>query len=308
MRNLQTIFNNYQNIVKTLWSKTYCACSKLLYENKIIQAFSIFTLIAILTITIFINSDKSINYRIAFSAFYILSVIACLRYKSKNIYLYKYWKGVKIPLLCFLFFYYTILFIMFFAYQFVVTFLICFFTFYFGIKYSFPFLLDKEINNDLVMYLSITSSFIFVTLKSSEETFNKGLEKTKHKLEEDIKKRSLQAKKKKGIVKIILKISLLQNLIIYNLSPIYSSNHIRYIIYFSYFSLLVFSNTHQYFSTEYLSHDFTNNSISGSLLTYLAFDNLYKDRNIMKDITPTNILKKVMDTIRKSINIVSEKE
>lgn len=55
--------------------------------------------------------------------------------------------------------------------------------------------------------------------------------------------------------------------------------------------LIIYSNTSQFLDTEYWIKELINNkAINGSLLTYLAFDNLYRDRHLVKVVNKENII------------------
>ena len=71
----------------------------------------------------------------------------------------------------------------------------------------------------------------------------------------------------------------------------YSSDITRYVIYSFYFLLIIYSYTAQFLYTEdWIKELIDNKAINSSLLTYLAFDNLYRDRHLVKSVSLKNTM------------------
>lgn len=106
--------------------------------------------------------------------FIISSVIVCVNLYNRSAFWNQYWKILKIPLCCFFVvcnILGTFLMIIFIP---IFLFVCSSFIIYYCFKYGYPLIIQEDIPDGLLLYLTITISFICVTLKSSEDRFNKG--------------------------------------------------------------------------------------------------------------------------------------
>lgn len=220
--------------------------------------------------------------------FIISSVIVCVNLYNRSAFWNQYWKILKIPLCCFfvvcniLGTFLMIIFIPIFLF-------VCFsFIIYYCFKYGYPLIIQEDIPDGLLLYLTITISFIYVTLKSSEDRFNKGYLRARIQSEEAEKKRASKLESKQGIF------TQLFNEVSNELNKpliLYSSDITRYVIYSFYFLLIIYSYTAQFLYTEdWIKELIDNKAINSSLLTYLAFDNLYRDRHLVKSVSLKNTM------------------
>lgn len=224
----------------------------------------------------------------SFFIFIISSMIVCANLYNKSAFWNQYWKILKIPLCCF--FVVCNIFATFFMIIFIPVFLfVCFaLILYFSFKYGYPLISQNDIPDGLLLYLTITASFITVTLKSKEDSFNRGYLRARRQLEAAEKRRALKSESKQGVF------TQLFNEVSNELNKpliLYSSDITRYVIYSFYFLLVIYSNSAQFLYTEDWINELINNkAINGSLLTYLAFDNLYRDRRLVKSISLKNTM------------------
>lgn len=271
---------NVGNMIKKM---LLCAVNK----NKTTQIVLPATFILLLTSLSFINKEGYV-FQSTCLIFYIASVIVSVNLYKEIIFWNKYWRILKVPL-CVFFVVFNIL--VKFLYRIFMP--LCFFLFmgilvYFIFKYGYLLVSKKEIPEGCLLYVTITFTFIFATLKSKESIINEGCMKAQIKLAEKHKKRLCEGNYKQGIFS-----RLMDELLIVHDKPliIHSTDVTKYIIYILYFMLIIYSNTSQFLDTEYWIKEVINNkAINGSLLTYLAFDNLYRDRHLVKVINKENII------------------
>lgn len=271
---------NVGNMIKKM---LLCAVNK----NKTTQIVLPATFILLLTSLSFINKEGYV-FQSTCLIFYIASVIVSVNLYKESIFWNKYWRILKAPL-CVFFVMVNIL-TKFFHRIFVpISYLLIFsILFYFLFKYGYLFVIQKDIPNGFLLYTTITFTFILATLKRNEKSINEGYMKAHVPLEEAHQKRLNDSNYKQGVLS-----QLMDELFLIHNKPliIYSSDVTKYIIYIFYFVMIIYSNTSQFLDTEYWINELINNkAINGSLLTYLAFDNLYRDRHLVKVINKENII------------------
>lgn len=200
-----------------------------------------------------------------------------------------YWTIIKFPLyIC------TIIFSVFLALFSIISFQLIFVIafgcwVYFLLKISYSYL-GLYLDFELLLYLSITMSTVFLSFdKRCEISANKGMQ--------EAIKDTRSNKSKNKVMRFFEEFASIYDIV----NPKYSSGKMRYSIYVFYFVLLILSNMSPYFDDmEVIENIINSKAVNGSVLTYLAFDNLYQNRKAVSDINKRNFYRIVKVAIAKN--------
>ncbi len=162
----------------------------------------------------------------------------------------------------------------------------------------------KDAPSGYVVYVSLTFAFILATTKFPINIFDKTsviVDKLKKRM--NLNQESDVEEQEDFLIKIIKKLNE------HNISiKLFSPNITRYMIYALYLFLIVLSNIVQYFEFDESYFELVNSKeINSSFLTYLAFDSLYNNRKIMRDVNFKNIIAIIRVTVNNAKEIYNEK-